>query len=215
MDDGKRKVVMAQMKPRERHEWTAKTPHRRRFKWDKRLLRRSVPLAAVFLCIGAAAVTTALFGGDVQAVMSHVTAGFEYDETLGRLQFVSNILPESAMVFLAGGDDAQTCASILPTETKLLHAWSADEPWMEYEGNGEMSCCMAGEVMNTVRNRQNEYTVRILHPNGYESVYSGLSGICVQEGESVASGAAIGTMSGMAAFELRKDGLSVMPVFAP
>ena len=53
MDNGKRKVVMAQMKPRERHEWTAKTPHRRRFKWDKRLLRRSVPLAAVFLCIGA------------------------------------------------------------------------------------------------------------------------------------------------------------------
>ena len=52
MDNGKRKVVMAQMKPRERHEWTAKTPHRRRFKWDKRLLRRSVPLAAVFLCIG-------------------------------------------------------------------------------------------------------------------------------------------------------------------
>ena len=91
MDNGKRKVVMAQMKPRERHEWTAKTPHRRRFKWDKRLLRRSVPLAAVFLCIGAAAVTTALFGSDVQAVMSHVTAGFEYDETLGRLQFVSNI----------------------------------------------------------------------------------------------------------------------------
>ena len=34
MDNGKRKVVMAQMKPRERHEWTAKTPHRRRFKWD-------------------------------------------------------------------------------------------------------------------------------------------------------------------------------------
>ena len=74
---------------------------------------------------------------------------------------------------------------------------------------------MAGEVMNTVRNRQNEYTVRILHPNGYESVYSGLSGVCVQEGESVASGAAIGTISGMAAFELRKDGLSVMPLFAP
>ena len=86
---------------------------------------------------------------------------------------------------------------------------------MEYEGNGEMSCCMAGEVMNTVRNRQNEYTVRILHPNGFESVYSGLSDVCVQEGESVASGAAIGTISGMAAFELRKDGLSVMPVFAP
>ena len=75
MDNGKRKVVMAQMKPRERHEWTAKTPHRRRFKWDKRLLRRSVPLAAVFLCIGAAAVTTALFGGDVQADHLHRADG--------------------------------------------------------------------------------------------------------------------------------------------
>ena len=213
MDNGKRKVVMAQMKPRERHEWTKKTPHRRRLKWDKRLLRRSVPLAAAFLCIGAAAVTTALFGDDVQAVMSHVTAGFEYDETLGRLQFVSNILPESAMVFLTGGDEVQTCAAILPTETTLLHAWSQDEPWMEYEGDGEISSCMAGEVMNTVKNRQNEYTVRILHQDGYESVYSGLSNVCVQEGQSVASGTAIGTMAGVAAFELRKDGLSVMPVF--
>ena len=63
MDNGKRKVVMAQMKPRERHEWTAKTPHRRRFKWDKRLLRRSVPLAAVFLCIGAAAVCQQYIAG--------------------------------------------------------------------------------------------------------------------------------------------------------
>ena len=138
MDNGKRKVVMAQMKPRERHEWTAKTPHRRRFKWDKRLLRRSVPLAAVFLCIGAAAVTTALFGGDVQAVMSHVTAGFGYYETLGRPQFVSNILPARAMVFFERGDDSQKCALILPTETKLLQAWSADEPWVENEGYGQM-----------------------------------------------------------------------------
>ena len=131
MDDGKRKVVMAQMKPRERHEWTAKTPHRRRFKWDKRLLRRSAPLAAVFLCIGAAAVTTTLFGDDVQAVMSHVTAGFEYDETLGRLQFVSNILPESAMVFLAGGDDARRFCrrrqGCFTHGARMNHGWNTRE----------------------------------------------------------------------------------------
>lgn len=214
MDNGNKKVVMAQMKPRERREWTKNTPRRRRFKWDKRLLRKSVPLAAAFFCLGLAAVATAWFGDDVQSVMSHVTAEFEYDETLGRLQFVSNILPESAMVFLTGGDETQTCAAILPTETKLLHVWSQDEPWMEYEGDGEVASCMAGEVMNTVKNRQNEYTVRILHADGYESVYSGLNTVCVQEGENVASGVAIGTVAGTAAFELRKDGLSVMPVFA-
>ena len=211
MDD--KKVVMAQMKPRERHEWTKKTLHRRRIKWDKRLLRKSVPLAAAFLCLGLAAIATAWFKDDVQSVMSHVTAGFEYDETLGRLQFVSHILPESAMVFLTGNDETEICSAVLPTETTLLHTWSPDEPWMEYEGNGEVSCCMAGEVMNTVKNRRDEYTVRILHADGYESIYSGLNTVSVQEGEAVASGAPIGTMAGMTAFELRKDGLSVMPVF--
>ena len=208
-----KKVVMAQMKPRERREWTKKTPHHRRIKWDKRLLRKSVPLAAAFLCLGLAAIATAWFKDDVQSVMSHVTAGFEYDETLGRLQFVSHILPESAMVFLTGNDETEICSAVLPTETTLLHTWSPDEPWMEYEGNGEVSCCMAGEVMNTVKNRRDEYTVRILHADGYESIYSGLNTVSVQEGEAVASGAPIGTMAGMTAFELRKDGLSVMPVF--
>ena len=111
MDNGKRKVVMAQMKPRERHEWTAKTPHRRRFKWDKRLLRRSVPLAAVFLCIGAAAVTTALFGGDVQAVMSHVTAGFEYDETLGPLHIL-HVIVDALDHMMTGGAEGYQILSL-------------------------------------------------------------------------------------------------------
>ena len=214
MDNGRKKVVMAQMRPRERHEWTKKTPHRRRLKWDKRLLRRSVPLAAAFLCLGIAAVAVNVFGGGVQSVMSHVTAGFEYDETLGRLQFVSSVLPESTMVFLTGNDETQTCAAILPAEAASVHTWSSDEPWVEYEGEGEINSCMGGEVMNTVKNRRDEYTVRILHENGYESVYSGLSAVCVAEGEHVEAGAAIGTVAGTAAFELRKDGLSVMPVFA-
>lgn len=48
MDNGGKKVVMAQMRPRERREWTKEKPHKRRLKWDKRLLRRSVPLAGRF-----------------------------------------------------------------------------------------------------------------------------------------------------------------------
>lgn len=72
---------------------------------------------------------------------------------------------------------------------------------------------LAGEVMSVVKNRKNEYTVRILHKNGYESVYSGLKQMLVSEGEEVVSGQAIGRTEGFAAFELRKDGLSIMPVF--
>ena len=45
------------------------------------------------------------------------------------------------------------------------------------------------------------------------TVYSGLKQMLVSEGEEVVSGQAIGRTEGFAAFELRKDGLSIMPVF--
>ena len=87
MDNGGKKVVMAQMRPRERREWTKEKPRKRRLKWDKRLLRRSVPLAAAFFCLGIAAVATALFGDDVQSVMSRVTAGFVHGNFAGRSDY--------------------------------------------------------------------------------------------------------------------------------
>ena len=79
---------------------------------------------------------------------------------------------------------------------------------------GEISSCMSGEVMNTVKNRQNEYTVRILHADGYESVYSGLSAVRVEEGEYVHAGSAVGTVpKAQRRLNCGKTGLSVMPVF--
>lgn len=214
MDNGSRKVVVAQMKPRERHEWKQEKSvlRRRRRRINKRLLRKYVPLAAVVLCLGAGGAAAALNREGVSAVMSHLSAGFEYDETLGRLQFVSNILPESAMVFLSGGDETQAVA--LPADGEVAHVWSQDEPWLEYACTGDVSSCMDGEVMTVVRNRQDEYTVRVLHAGGYESVYSGLDGVSVAENSLVSAGQKLGTSSGFAAFELRRDGLSVLPVFA-
>ncbi|MGN0776897.1 MAG: M23 family metallopeptidase [Candidatus Ventricola sp.] len=144
--------------------------------------------------------------------MSHVTAGFEYDDTLGRLQFVSNLLPESAMVFLSGGEDMQKLT--VPTSAKVSHEWTQEEPWLEYACIGDVCACQDGEIMTIVKNRQDEYTVRVLHSDGYESIYSGLSAVHLKEQDTVSCGQQIGTSAGFAAFELRKDGLSVLPVFA-
>lgn len=203
------RVVVAQMKPRERGEWT---PVRKTKKNRKRLLRNTSVFAAVSLCLGAGALFALRSPGGVQSVMSHVTAGFEYDDTLGRLQFVSNILPESAMVFLSGSEEAQKLA--MPTSAKVSHAWTQEEPWLEYACIGNVCACQDGEVMTIVKNRQDEYTVRVLHGNGYESIYSGLNAVGLKEQDAVASGQQIGTAAGFTAFELRKDGLSVLPVFA-
>lgn len=203
------RVVVAQMNARERGTWT---PVNRTKKSKKRLLRNASVFAAVSLCLGAGALFAMRNPGDVQSVMSHVTAGFEYDDTLGRLQFVSNLLPESAMVFLSGGDETQKLA--VPTSAKVSHAWTQEEPWLEYACIGDVRACQDGEVMTIVKNRQDEYTVRVLHKDGYESIYSGLNAVHLNEQDTVFAGQQIGTAAGFTAFELRKDGLSVLPVFA-
>ena len=203
------RVVVAQMNARERGTWT---PVNRTKKSKKRLLRNASVFAAVSLCLGAGALFAMRNPGDVQSVMSHVTAGFEYDDTLGRLQFVSNLLPESAMVFLSGGDETQKLA--VPTSAKVSHAWTQEEPWLEYACIGDVCACQDGEVMTIVKNRQDEYTVRVLHKDGYESIYSGLNAVHLNEQDTVSAGQQIGTAAGFTAFELRKDGLSVLPVFA-
>ncbi len=213
MDEQNKKVIVGQMKPRERQAWEKRIPQKKRIKWDKRLLRKSIPLTAAFFCLGVAAIATGAYGKNIQSVFGQMTARFDYDDTLGRLQFVSKLLPESAMVFLTGEDEAETCASLWIQDAQVTHAWSENEPWLEFEEIGNINSCLAGEIMNTVKNRQNEYTVRVRHENGYESVYSGLTQLFVSEGEEVTAGQAIGCAEGFAAFELRKDGLSIMPVF--
>jgi len=201
------KIVVTQMHTREKRAWTDSKPKKPR----KRLHRPTPLFAAAFLCLCAGGAALALNGNGTKAVMSHLTAGFEYDETLGRLQFVSNILPESAMVFLTQEQDADEV--VRPVSAQAEHAWSQSEPWLEYACSGDVMACREGEVMTVVRNRKDEYTVRVLHSGGYESVYSGLCEVSVGEDEHVSAGQKLGAADGFAAFELRRDGLSVNPVF--
>ena len=201
-------VVIGQMCFREKSTWI---PVKRTKRISKRLLRNTGIFAAVSICIGTGTYYLTNRSSETESVMSHLTAGFQYDENLGRLQLVSNILPASAMVFLSEAEDSNMC---VPTAAEMLHPWSNEEPWIEYACSGSISSCDQGEVITVVKNRQNEYTVRAMHANGYESVYSGLNSVQVKEMDEIEAGQQIGTVSGIAGFELRKEGLSVLPVFA-
>lgn len=146
--------------------------------------------------------------------MSHLTAGFEYDDTIGRLQLVSNMLPESAMVFLHA-DPLDTQFQIpVQGQIQASHVWSQQEPWIEYDYTGDVSACYSGEIITVIKNRTGNYTIRVLHENGYESVYSGLQAIHASEHDIVKTGQVIGTATEIVAFELRKDGVSILPQFS-
>lgn len=207
-----RTVVVAQMRARKRQKWEPEKKKKTILSNQPR--RNTIVFAAVSLCICGGVIAALHSPESTQTVMSHLTTEFEYDETLGRLQFVSNILPESAMVFLTTDDDARENMVVTPEDARITHAWAQEEPWLEYECVGDVVSCQDGEVMTIVKNRDAEYTVRVMHEGGYESVYSGLDRVDLAEMDTVKSGQLIGTTSGSAAFELRKDGLSIQPVFS-
>ena len=205
--------VIAQMNaPRKRNFSDLKPTQKKKPGGIKRPKRAAALTAAAFLCALTGAALTPAGREAGRALVSHVSSGFEYDETLGRLQFVSHVLPESAMVFLTSTGEETTVAA--PVSASAMHAWSEDEPWLEYACAGSVSACLGGEVMTVVRSRADAYTVRLLHEDGYESVYSGLCSVSVAEGDSISAGQTIGQTDGFAAFELRRDGLSIQPVFA-
>ena len=206
-----KKVVITQMKTRS-GSISTKPPssHKRKYA-HKRLSGHTKLFAVAFLCLLGCGYSIATHNPELQTVSATLTSGFEYDETLGRLQYVSSILPESAMVFL---DASLSDSLVVPSNGTVTHAWNEREPGMEYANTSLVSACMDGEVMTVVRNREDEYTVRILHENGYESLYSGLAASHVAASDLVVAGQTIGESKGFSAFELRCDGTSVMPVFA-
>ena len=206
------RVVLGKMSPRQRGEWKGPTAKRHKKTDTGRLMRNASISAAVLLCLFAVGGTLAGNNRISQAVMSHVMTDFEVDNSLGRLQFVSNILPESAMVFLQGTDaDVEVSA---PVRAQESHAWSQEDPWIEYVCTGVVTACDDGDVMTIVENREGEYTVRLRHENGFESIYSGMSEVNLREGDHVLCGDQVGWTDGFSAFELRQDGLSVQPVFS-
>ena len=167
--------------------------------------KRIAYMLAMVLCLSAGTYALVFQDGNKEQLASVMTSGFEYDETLGRLQYVSNILPESAMVFLSA-DNKSPSDILSPSDGNVLHGWSQSEPWIEYDQAGEIRSCGDGEVMMVIRNRENKYTVRLRHEGGYESVYSGLTEVDVAAYDSITVGERIGSAKETAAFELRRDG---------
>jgi len=190
--------------------------HRPKLIWEKRRKKQMTKkrvfgyLFAVVFCLSVG--VYGLTSHAEKGVLSVMSTGFEYDETLGRLQYVSNILPESAMVFLTS--DISDPEFHSPAETALSHVWSQAEPWIEYCSGSVIRACEDGEVLTVIEHRNNAYTVRVQHQGGYESIYSGLTDMDISEGSKIDAGEIIGYADNTSAFELRKDGVSILPVFS-
>ena len=134
-----------------------------------------------------------------------------WDSSLGKISFVSNLLPESMAVFFETDLNADLTA---PCFGRVLHAWSEEEPYLGYSAvNGGVYAVSAGQVMSVAHGLDEERVVRVRHENGLESLYYNLASVNVREGDEVTAATRLGTAlpGKQALLEVRRAGRAIDP----
>lgn len=181
----------------------------------ERLLTNTAIACALLLGITALGKVDAPWTRQVaQTVSSAMTMRVNLDDTLGRLNFVRDWMPDAALVFWnMGAHDALA----RPVAGALTHGYDAGQPWLLYQVSGEQPvyAAAAGQVAAVSENAGGEWTLMIDHEAGEQTVYAYLGKVIVKAGQTVERGAQIGVTQDSSDarmyFELRVAGASADP----
>ena len=129
----------------------------------------------------------------LRGVRSAVTMRIDLDESLGRLSFVRELMPESALVFL----DISEREAFAPASGVVRHAYNEAQPWIVYqcEPRTEVRALEPGQVTAVTELQNGEWGVLLDHGGGVESVYAYLSEVRVKVGETASAGDVLGLSS--------------------
>ncbi len=181
---------------------------------SQRLFSNIAIATALLICV--TALRVANDQPQAQSVFQSVkdSVNLNLDETLGKLSFVSNLLPETALVFWNDNASVQVLA---PVEGDIIHVWNVSEPYITMKSVvNQVRCVQDGEVMSISHGNDEELIVRVRHNNNLESIYGNLQTVFVGEGEAVYQEDLIGDVipGTDLAFELRQDGRSIDPTYS-
>jgi len=149
-------------------------------------------------------------GQTIMTAINH-TVTSDWSEDLGKISFVSSIIPESIAVFFSSPSDLPLVA---PCYGEINHPWSRNEPFIAYQASDSQVFAMAsGQVMSLAHGADEERIVRIRHDQGLETIYYHLKNVYVREGDHVTASSVIGecipALNPM--IEVHRDGLSIDP----
>lgn len=173
---------------------------------------RDIAVAASLLVL-LIAMKSAGDGSTLQAVFTTLQsdANTEWDESLGKLSFVNNWLPQGVSEVWQPSDAASIA---MPVQGEVVSAWTAQEPYLELSSaSGEVHAVKRGEVMALAHGLEEELILRLRHEDGSESIYGNLAACYVAEGDVTYEGDVIAqVLDGRPlAFEYRLNGRSVDP----
>lgn len=175
-------------------------------------LTRNLALSALML-IGIVSVRNAQLPSEqtLLTAAQSLIMDSSWDETLGRINFVGNFLPETMAVFFDASENHQLAA---PCSGTLVHSWSNDAPYLCYEAQESTVQAMAdGQVMSLAHGLEEEIILRVRQADGLEALYYNMDATTLREGDVIARGQTLGSiMPGKYALvEVRKDGMPVNP----
>ena len=145
-----------------------------------------------------------------ETVQRALTMHIDLDSSIGRLSFVRDWMPESALVFFNLDGGAELAA---PVSGELKHAYSDDQPWLLFVCPEDSPVCAAADGTVTAVSELSGGSTGVLidHGEGMETVYAYLSSASVQPGDAVSRGQALGQSAAQLYFELRQSEAAVDP----
>lgn len=145
-----------------------------------------------------------------ETVQRALTMHIDLDSSIGRLSFVRDWMPESALVFFNLDGGAELAA---PVSGELKHAYSDDQPWLLFAcpEDSPVRAAADGTVTAVSELSGGSTGVLIDHGEGMETVYAYLSSASVQPGDAVSRGQALGQSAAQLYFELRQSEAAVDP----
>ena len=134
-----------------------------------------------------------------------------WDESLGKISFVSHLFPDTVAVFFESGLQADLTAPCFGTVT---HSWTDAEPYIGYASSDlRVYAAADGQVMSVAHGLNDERIVRVRHENGLETLYYNLASVHVQEGDAVTASTCLGLRLPLeeAFMEVRRSGRAIDP----
>lgn len=179
------------------------------FTFGERLARNLGLAGMILLAVTAVRNAKLPEGQTVLSAVQDMVEG-DWDETLGKISFVSNMIPDSVSVFFQSDFSEPLSA---PCSGLMTHGYTADEPYLCYQsGDGKVYAAAVGQVMSVAHGIDEERIVRIRHENGLETLYYNLAETFVTEGDEVTAAQCIGrALDDGVIMEVRRDGLTIDP----
>ena len=163
------------------------------------LLRKMLVAAVIIIIvIVLKSIDTEFTQSVVGYIRDSITEDMDIDETLGKLKFVANYIPDSIAVFgqNIGQTEEITPFFSIPAEGKVVGQFGSGNTGIDIVGtkNNNVYSVADGQVMSIGADKNGGQYIKIDHGNDIITLYEGCSQIDVNIGDRVIKGNKIGTM---------------------